>query len=130
MLFALLLSVGCATIVSKKKYPVHINSTPSNANLVIHNKHGIEIFKGKTPTTIELVPDAGYFQKGIYTLKFEKEGYDTLIYPLQGKIDEWYFGNSINLLFGTIPGAIGFLIVDPLTGAMWKLDITDINVNL
>lgn len=31
-------------------------------------------------------------------------------------MDGWYMGN---LLFG---GFIGFLIVDPATGAMWKLD--------
>jgi hypothetical protein len=31
-------------------------------------------------------------------------------------MDGWYIGN---ILFG---GLIGILIVDPLTGAMWKLD--------
>jgi hypothetical protein len=35
--------------------------------------------------------------------------------PLTADIDGWYFGN---LLFG---GLIGILIVDPATGAMWKL---------
>lgn len=35
--------------------------------------------------------------------------------PLSADISGWYFGN---ILFG---GLIGMLIVDPATGAMWKL---------
>jgi len=36
----------------------------------------------------------------------------------------WYWGN---ILFG---GLIGVLIVDPITGKMWKLPTDDITVNL
>jgi hypothetical protein len=39
-------------------------------------------------------------------------------------VDGWYFGN---LLFG---GLIGLLIVDPATGAMYKLEPNEINCNL
>ena len=35
---------------------------------------------------------------------------------IQGKLDGWYFGN---LLFG---GLIGMVIVDPITGAMYRLE--------
>lgn len=41
------------------------------------------------------------------------------------KVNGWYIGG--NLLFG---GVIGWLIVDPATGAMWKLDTNEINVTL
>ncbi len=34
------------------------------------------------------------------------------------KLDGWYFGN---LIFG---GLLGILIIDPATGAMWRLDET------
>ena len=34
---------------------------------------------------------------------------------LESEVDSWYFGN---ILFG---GLIGMLIIDPATGAMWKL---------
>jgi hypothetical protein len=44
---------------------------------------------------------------------------------LQGRTGGWYLGG--NLLFG---GSIGYLIVDPVTGAMWTLAPEDINVTL
>ena len=37
----------------------------------------------------------------------------------------WYIGG--NILFG---GILGWLIIDPATGAMWKLDTNEINVTL
>lgn len=44
--------------------------------------------------------------------------------PLQANLNPWYFGN---LLFG---GFIGFLIVDPATGAMWKIEDTMVSTTL
>ena len=49
-------------------------------------------------------------------LSFSKPGHDQTSAQIRAGIDGWYFGN---LLFG---GIIGMLIVDPATGAMWKLD--------
>lgn len=45
-----------------------------------------------------------------------KEGYNTAALPLRTSVDGWYWGN---FLFG---GLIGFLIVDPVTGAMFKVN--------
>ena len=55
----------------------------------------------------------------------EKAGYRTSEVQISARIGGWYaFGN---LLFG---GLIGYLIVDPITGAMWTLTPTEINAVL
>ena len=112
----ILLSSGCASIVSKSEYPVTINSTPSGATVIIKNKSGLEVHKGVTPTTVTLPSGAGYFGKAKYSMEFQKEGYTPGSTQLEGSLDGWYFGN---IIFG---GLIGLLVVDPITGAMWKLN--------
>jgi len=43
---------------------------------------------------------------------------------IEGTMDGWYIGN---LLFG---GILGFLVIDPATGAMWKLpNIESVNLD-
>ena len=111
----LLLTVGCASIVSKSNYPVTITSSPEGAIITITDKYGRHIFKGKTPTTITLSSKAGFFSGASYTVKFEKPGYEPQTLVINAELDGWYIGN---IFFG---GLIGFLIVDPATGAMWKL---------
>ena len=86
-----LFSTGCATIVSESSYPVNIKSTPSGASFVIKNRAGEEVKKGN--------------QAGV-----EKT------VELDTSLDGWYLGG--NLLFG---GLLGYLVIDPLTGAMYKL---------
>ena len=45
-----------------------------------------------------------------------KEGYGKQVATISAELDGWYIGN---IVFG---GLIGMLIVDPATGAMWRLD--------
>ena len=52
-----------------------------------------------------------------YTVTFKKEGYDAHSATIKRGLDGWYILG--NLVFG---GVIGYLIVDPATGAMWKLE--------
>lgn len=106
---------GCASIVSKTDYPVTFNTTPENATIKITNHYGVVIYEGLTPATIPLSASAGFFQKARYLVSISQFGYSSQTFPLDATIDGWYFGN---LLFG---GLIGMLIVDPATGAMWKL---------
>lgn len=106
---------GCASIVSKSAYPVTIDSQPNQALIVVTDDDGNQVYKGKTPTTITLAAGGPYFKGNSYTIKFSKPGYETRTKTIQYQLDNWYIGN---LLFG---GVIGFLIVDPLTGAMWRL---------
>ena len=55
---------------------------------------------------------------------FTKAGYKTKEVSVGAKLGGWYAGNFI---FG---GLIGFLIVDPATGAMWTLSPKEVNENL
>jgi hypothetical protein len=125
MLVALVfLLTGCASIVSKSDYPVSLESNPSGATVIITNlKTGKEIYRGKTPCTVTLKAKAGFFSPARYSITFEKPGYKPQTITIKASLDGWYFGN---LLLG---GVIGMLIVDPATGAMWKLP-EDISVNL
>ena len=110
------LCAGCASILSKSSYPVTIDSAPRNASFVILDGDGAELHSGTTPETIALDSDEGFFNGADYTVIFREAGYQECVTPLSAKLDPWYVGN---ILFG---GLIGVLIVDPLTGAMWKLD--------
>ncbi len=117
----LLINFSCASIVSKSYYPLSINSTPSEANFTVLNNKGQVFFTGKTPQVLELKASSGYFKKATYMVRFELDGYDSKIIPVTSTLDGWYFGN---ILFG---GFIGLLIVDPATGAMFKLNQLMIN---
>ena len=109
-------TVGCASIVSDSKYPVSITSTPSGADFEITNEDGNYVESGITPGHVTLKSGAGYFDGEKYLITYKKEGYSTTKNTLDTEINNWYtFGN---LGFG---GLIGYLIVDPATGAMYKL---------
>lgn len=124
MIGLILLGTSCASIVSKSSYPIAISSTPSQANISITNKKGIEIYKGNTPANLKLKSSSGFFSRASYQVKFQLDGYDERIVPIEFKVDGWYWGN---FLFG---GFLGFLIIDPATGAMYKLETEFVNETL
>ncbi len=115
---------SCATIFGKSSYPVSINSNPSGATVSITDKKSNEVYKGLTPATVTLRSSAGFFSKAEYQVKVTSPGYAEQIIPVNFKLNGWYFGN---LLIG---GVLGMLIIDPATGAMWKLDTPPISVQL
>lgn len=114
---------SCASIVSDSSYPVAIHSTPDAANFTVTNKSGITVHSGITPSIVTLEAGAGYFKRESYTIKVSKEGHTDKTFTLTSSVDGWYWGN---ILFG---GLIGMLIVDPISGAMYKLP-ADISINL
>ncbi len=125
-LWVLLVSLSissCATIFGKSKYPVTIKSTPNAADIIITNKKGDTIFKGTTPAVVTLKSGNGYFKKESYLIKLSAPGYSEKIYPIDFILSEYYFGNIL------IGGAIGMLIIDPLTGCMWTLPARRNNIN-
>jgi len=121
--FSVLFS-SCATLFGKSSYPISINSNPSGAVVAITDKRGKEVYKGQSPATVTLKSSAGYFSRAEYQVKITSPGYSELIVPVNYKLNGWYFGN----LF--IGGLVGMLIIDPATGAMWKLETPPINVTL
>lgn len=107
----LCLTTGCATIVSSSNWPVMITSNPTGSRITVKNSSGIPIHTGTTPMTVMLKSGDGFFNSADYMI--EVEGGGTM--PLSASLNGWYAGN---LIFG---GLIGLVIVDPLTGAMWRL---------
>jgi len=107
---------GCATIIGSTTQPLTIKSTPEGANVVVINRAGVKIHSGVAPMTVTLNRGAGYFKPEIYTIKFDKEGYESKEVVVTGQVNGWYFGN---IIFGGL--IIGMLIVDPNTGAMYSL---------
>lgn len=106
---------ACASIVSKSSYPVTISSNPPGASFTLKKANGLAMSTGTTPATVTLNSSEGYFQPAKYVVEFNRKGVTQTV-PFNASICGWYFAN---ILFG---GIIGLLIVDPATGAMWRLD--------
>ena len=67
-----------------------------------------------------------YFQsnKQEYQIEIKKEGYSPKLFTISASLDGWYIGN---ILLG---GLIGMLIVDPASGAMFKISEKQVNETL
>ncbi|GHC15519.1 hypothetical protein GCM10010082_02620 [Kushneria pakistanensis] len=117
---------GCASIVGDSEQSVTINSTPSNAAVVITDETAKQVFAGNTPATVTLKKsDGSYFGGKTYHVEINKPGYATRKVELTTSANGWYIGG--NLLLG---GIIGWLIVDPFNGGMYTLSPDDINADL
>jgi hypothetical protein len=110
---AILASTGCASIVSDSSYPVTLSG--DGVGYKIKKESGLVMASGTTPNTVSLKAGDGYFSGATYTIAFKSPCRQQNVI-LDSQMDGWYLGN---LLFG---GLIGFLIIDPATGAMFKLD--------
>lgn len=110
LLFVLSLT-SCATIISGSRQDVQISSEPTAAKVFIN---AIEV--GPTPVQQNLE------RKQEYNLTLKLDGYKTYETKLVKKFNAWYIGNI------ALGGLIG-VIVDPITGAMYKLKPEEINGN-
>ncbi len=116
VLVGLLPLQSCATIISGSTGHSAIGSTPGGATFTI-SRNGVPIQHGTTPMVVELP------KKGRYSVRIEREGYEPVEMRMVKGVSGWYlFGN---IVFG---GLIGWLIVDPITGAMFTLP--DVNIVL
>lgn len=123
--FATMSFSSCATIFGRTSYPVSISTSPSDAAITITDRSGKEIYKGVSPATLKLASSAGYMKRAEYQVRIKSPGYAEQILPISAHLNGWYIGNIL------IGGVIGMLIVDPASGAMYKLDNpSNINVHL
>jgi hypothetical protein len=123
LIFAL---AGCATIFGQSSPDtLKIKTVPDKASVVILDEEGARVFSGYTPATLSLKKGKGYFKGKTYKVNIAKEGFKEQSVTVDTRLNGWYVGG--NLLIG---GLIGYLVVDPLTGAMWTLDTTDLDVSL
>ena len=84
--------------------------------MTIRNESGAAIYRGKTPTTLTLSASDGFFDAASYQIEAALPGHNPVRTTLNATLDGWYIGN---IIFG---GLLGILIIDPATGAMWRLD--------
>ena len=112
---ASLLAAGCASIVSKSDWPVTFKSNPSGAKIVVRDHNGTELHSGTTPLTVTLHASKGYLQAATYNFEVTQDGFKPATGTVNAGLNGWFWGN-----FG-FGGLIGFLVVDPLTGAAFKL---------
>ena len=120
----MLLCSGCASIVSPSRYLVRVNSEPRGAEVVITDHRGTEVYRGKSLAQVNLKSAGGFFRAARYQVQISATGYQPQTVPVLFKLNNWYFGN---IVFG---GIIGMLIVDPATGAMWRIADPIVDVQL
>jgi len=119
----LVVSVGCASVMSGRHARVKINSNAPNAHVVIKNRQGDTVASAAAPAVVELKRGDGFLRPARYTATIEAPGYEPTQVAIDPKMNPWVYGNVI---FGGLIGAV----VDPMTGAMWNLTPNEINQEL
>ena len=117
---------SCATIFSKNKYPIEINSEPLGADIVVKKQNGTILFQGITPAK-PLLPAGDDLGKAQYTVIASMPGYKNITTYIDYKVDGIYYVNLALPIFGWF---IGMPFVDPASGAMWKPKKDTINITL
>lgn len=119
------LLTGCATLVEQPTQVLPVVSKPDGAAVQIKDEAGRLVFDGQTPAMPTLQKSNGtYFGKKSYSVTVSKEGYPSQSVLVTAKPNAWYvLGN------GAIGGLVGWFIVDPLNGAMYKLSPETVAIN-
>jgi len=112
---ALIASTGCASIITGSKRSVTFNSNPPGAEVIVADDSGKELHRGITPVVFKLRSGQAFFESDDYAVDMKLAGYQEDKSVLKASLNGWYFGN---IAFG---GLLGLSIVDPMTGAMWRL---------
>lgn len=114
---------GCASIMGENTQKMTIKSVPAKAEISITDEKGTVVFNGQTPASADLKKsDGSYFGGKTYVVTLTKEGYAPHSVTLNSKVNAWYVaGNLLNI--------VGWLVIDPTSGAMYTLDPTEVSVN-
>ncbi len=108
------LSIGCATIVSDRRYNVTVDNPSGSTYFTIKDRKSKIIHSGVTPQQVTLDARSSNFLPAKYKVTYAGSGSATQTKELNAGVDPWIAGN---LIIGAVPG----LIVDGVSGAMWKL---------
>jgi hypothetical protein len=110
--------VSGATILQSGPEPVTITSEPPDARVTITDLRTHQLLvRASTPVIASLARHAGYMRPARYQVVVEKPGYQPYVLLLQAELEQTYFGNFV------AGGPLGFLVIDPLTGAMYALPL-------
>jgi hypothetical protein len=118
---------GCASII-KGGGPESftVRSQPPGADVrITAMPTGETVATGRTPMTAMLPKSRGFFQGTKFKVEVQLPGFHPHETVLDTNVSGWYIAG--NIVFG---GLIGWLIVDPATGAMWTLSSDAIDVPL
>lgn len=107
---------GCASVMSSGPRKIPIASQPAGAKVSIYNRANELVTSQTAPFVAQLTPKHKFFRGQRYRIVFEMEGHESAEVQLKSRVGPWYLGN---LLIG---GPVGFLIIDPATGAMFRLE--------
>ena len=108
--------VSCATVLHSGPEPVTITSEPPDAHVTITDLRTRQLLvQANTPVVAPLARHVGYMRPARYQVVVEKPGYQPYVILLQAELEKQYFGNFV------AGGPLGFLVIDPLTGAMYVL---------
>lgn len=111
----LMFTSGCASVMASGPRKIPIASQPAGAKVSIYNRSNELVTVQTTPFVAQLSPRHRYFRGQRYRIVFEMEGYETAEAQLNPRVGPWYLGNLL-------VGPAGFLIIDPATGAMFRLE--------
>jgi len=105
-------ALGCATIIEGSDTEMTVESEPDGAMVSVNGTK-----RGTTPAKFSLPKDESH------TIKIEKEGFETKTITVSNDIAvQWVV---VDIVVGTLP-----ILVDAVTGAWYRLDQTDIAVEL
>lgn len=114
---AVCLLPACATLSSGSQQDLLITSEPPAQFQVRSIGRGNVLANGMTPATVRLPRGEGYFKGANYEVAVARQGYKDESVGVYAQQTGSYLAG--NLLLG---GLLGWLVVDPATGAMWELD--------
>lgn len=117
---------SCATIGGSGICQIAVSSVPDSVDIQVYDKQGQLICTTTTPDTLELRTSRAYFKRAEYSIQASKEGYQSKLQPLHFELNKIYISNAYLLFF--MP--VGFLLVDPISGAMWVPYEENIQINL
>jgi hypothetical protein len=123
-LAALVLSTGCATMFEHRSKHFSLQSIPDGAEFEL-TKVGepVPMRAGVTPASLTLRRGDGYFAPAHYVVHVHKDGYEPETVAFGTSINGNYWFNLLWFPLLTLWPPVAMLIVDPLTGAMYDIDV-------
>lgn len=116
---------GCASVFSSSTQVVELSTNPEGAAITVTNRNGEVIYRGLTPFKEELNKANGFFKGEDYSVHIEKGGFRAVDLVITSHNNGWYvFGNTMNAF---LPG---WLIADPKTKNMYRLDPEKVTIEL
>ncbi len=112
---------GCATMTRDESEGqiVQFDSKPEFATIFIRDANENQlIYKGQTPVRLDLKTKHKFWRGKTYKVTVSKDGYDDVVFLLKPRASVEYGAGNAAL---TGLGLFGWLVVDPMSGAMWNL---------